>query len=898
VIDEVTYDDDPPWPGLAAGFGSSLQLIDPAADNNRVGNWDGLGGGGGGGSQSLIAIADSWKYNDAATDLGTNWRNTGYNDASWPSGAALHYVETAALPAPKNTPLTLGASTFYFRKNFNFTGNPATTTLRVNTVIDDGAVFYLNGVEVLRRGMPVTAITYDTFANRVVDNAAYEGPFTISSANLVEGNNVLAVEVHQANPDSSDVVFGMTLDAESTAESPYTPGAVNSTRATLGTIPLVWLNEIQPNNVSGLQDNAGDRDPWLELYNSGSGSIDLSSYYLSDDYANLTKWPFPAGTSLTAGQFRVVWLDNETGETSGAHLHANFRASSTSGSVFLTKVSGSVTSVVDYLNYNTINTDRSYGAYPDGTPTKRLNFYYATPAAPNDASYPGTPVFINEWMADNSSVVDPADGDYDDWFELYNAGPTDIDLSGFRLTDTAANPKWTVPVGTIIPAGGHLLIWADEELNQNSPGSLHADFKLSLGGEAILLYAPNGNLVDSVSFGQQTNNISQGRWPDGNSELYFMTTYTPGAANTTGSSENVAPVLNAIGNKSGNENTPITFTASATDANSGQNLTFSLGVGFPEGASINPTSGAFIWTPAEADGPGVFSVTVRVTDDGTPAMSDFETISITVHEVNSAPTLARIGDRLVQEGNLLTFTALGSDTDIPAQSFSYSLDEGAPAGAAINPTSGVFTWAPTEAQGPGEYTLTIIVTDGGSPALNASETIRVTVGELNSAPTLDPVQGYTVVAGQTVSFTAAATDPDLPAQTLIFALEGAPTGASIDASTGSFTWTPTTAQAPSTNTITIRVTDDGSPAQSQTATFEVIVRLMTAPEIVASTEGAEFLGTWNSQPGTTYRVLYRDSIGTGAWQELTEVTATGTTSIFTDALRATGHRFYLLEVLP
>jgi hypothetical protein len=1092
VIDEVTYDDDPPWPVLAAGFGSSLQLIDPAADNNRVGNWDALAGGGGGGSQSLIAIADTWKYNDSATDLGSNWRNTGYNDASWPSGAALHYVENAALPAPKNTPLTLGASTFYFRKNFNFTGNPATTTLRINTVIDDGAVFYLNGVEVLRLGMPATAITYDGFANRVVDNAAYEGPFTISSANLVEGNNVLAVEVHQANPGSSDVVFGMTLDAESTAESPYTPGAVNSTRATLGTIPLVWLNEIQPNNVSGPQDNSGDRDPWVELYNSGSGSIDLSGYYLSDDYANLTKWPFPAGTSLTAGQFRVVWLDNETGETSGANLHANFRASSTSGSVFLTKVSGSVTSVVDYLNYNTINIDRSYGAYPDGTPTKRLNFYYATPAAPNDTSYPGTPVFINEWMAGNSAVVDPADGDYDDWFELYNAGPIDIDLSGFRLTDTAANPtKWTVPVGTIIPAGGHLLIWADEELNQNSAGSLHADLKLSLGGEAILLYAPNGDLVDSVSFGPQTNNISQGRWPDGNSELYFMTTYTPGAANTTGSSENVAPVLNAIGNKSGNENAPISFTASASDADADQNLTFSLGVGFPVGATINPTSGAFTWTPAEADGPGVFSVTVRVTDDGTPAMSDFETISITVHEVNSAPTLAPIGDRLVQEGNLLTFTALGSDTDIPAQSFSYSLDEGAPAGAAINPTSGVFTWAPTEAQGPGVYTLTIIVTDGGSPALNASETIRVTVGELNSAPTitdipdrsvdegttlsftatgadadlppqtltytllgaptgaainsasgaftwtpteaqgpsvhnisvvvtdngvparsatnqftvtvnevnsaptttaladqtipenqafsisitandtdlpvqtltyslldpptgstinaatgafswtpseaqgpgsfdiqvriadngqpqlavtnsftltvsevnsepaLDPVQDYTVVAGQTVSFTAAATDPDLPAQTLTFALEsGAPIGASIDASTGAFTWTPTTAQAPSTNTITIRVTDDGSPAQSQTASFEVIVRLMTAPEIVASMEGAEFLGTWNSQPGTTYRVLYRDSIGTGAWQELTEVTATGTTSIFTDALPATGHRFYLLEVLP
>src|SRR5262249_43281168 len=159
-------------------------------------------------------------------------------------------------------------------------------------------------------------------------------------------------------------------------------------------------------------------------------------FYLSDNYANLTRWAFPGGTQINPGQFRLVWLDNEPGETSGANLHANFRASSTNGSVVLTKVSGSVTTIVDYLNYAPVGNDRSYGAYPDGTPAKRRLFHFATPGATNNPAYPATPVYINEWMASNvSAAVDPVDGGFDDWFELYNSGPSPVDLSGFTLTD-------------------------------------------------------------------------------------------------------------------------------------------------------------------------------------------------------------------------------------------------------------------------------------------------------------------------------------------------------------------------------------------------------------------------------------------------------------------------------
>jgi N-acetylmuramoyl-L-alanine amidase len=111
---------------------------------------------------------------------------------------------------------------------------------------------------------------------------------------------------------------------------------------------------------------------------------------------------------------------------------------------------------------------------------------------------------------------------------------------------------------------------------------------------------------------------------------------------------NTPPVLGAIGNKTGNENSAITFTATATDANAGDILTFSLDAGAPASASINPSSGAFSWTPTEVEGPGTYVVTVRVTDNGTPVQNDSESITITVNEVNSAPILT-LGTALATE---------------------------------------------------------------------------------------------------------------------------------------------------------------------------------------------------------------------------------------------------------
>src|SRR5206468_2642356 len=108
-------------------------------------------------------------------------------------------------------------------------------------------------------------------------------------------------------------------------------------------------------------------------------------------------------------------------------------------------------------------------------------------------------------------------------------------------------------------------------------------------------------------------------------------------------------------------------------------------------------------------GPSTNPVTIRVTDNGSPSMSAAETINIVVNEVNAPPVLTPIGNKSVVEGNLLRFTVTATDSDVPTNSLTFTLDAGAPSGANVHPTTGVFTWTPTEAQGPSTNPVAIRV---------------------------------------------------------------------------------------------------------------------------------------------------------------------------------------------
>jgi hypothetical protein len=156
-----------------------------------------------------------WRFDQRGIDLGTSWRARLYDDSGWAQGAPLLAYETGALPEPIRTPLATnqGKLSFYFRKALTIPAHATNALLRLRTVLDDGAVFHLNGAELFRWGMPVGSVSFNTVAGRTVDNAVYEGPFVLTPTNLVAGTNVLAVEVHQVNATSSDVVFGASVEA-------------------------------------------------------------------------------------------------------------------------------------------------------------------------------------------------------------------------------------------------------------------------------------------------------------------------------------------------------------------------------------------------------------------------------------------------------------------------------------------------------------------------------------------------------------------------------------------------------------------------------------------------------------------------------------------------------------
>src|SRR6185503_7416726 len=127
-------------------------------------------------------------------------------------------------------------------------------------------------------------------------------------------------------------------------------------------------------------------------------------------------------------------------------------------------------------------------------------------------------------------------------------------------------------------------------------------------------------------------------------------------------STNVAPVLAAIADKTILETITLTFTNTATDAN-GDTLTFSLDTNnLPAGPEINPTNGVFTWPPTELQGPSTNSFTVRVTDNGSPPLSDTKAFTVVVLESNSPPVLAPIANRTIHAGTTLLITNSATDS--------------------------------------------------------------------------------------------------------------------------------------------------------------------------------------------------------------------------------------------
>jgi len=358
------------------------------------------------------------------------------------------------------------------------------------------------------------------------------------------------------------------------------------------------------------------------------------------------------------------------------------------------------------------------------------------------------------------------DGDYNGYYSLNDLTPGSDDYTSGQAAVFDLKPDY--------PPQAHNDAYdvnEDNTLNAGAPGLLGNDsdhwgqqiwaYKdtdptygtLNLNSNGSFTYTPNANFHGTDSF---TYHAGDGRY-NSNVATVTITVY----------SVDDPPILNHVGDRSVDEGQTLTFDVTASDVDSPASTLTLSAANLPEGAAFIDNgcgSGAFSWTPTEAQGPGSYNTTFTATGDGEPALSDSETITITVNEVNQAPELDPVGDQSIDEGQTLTFNVTASDADIPANTLTFSSPD-LPDGATLDPVSGEFRWRPdynaydNSRLGDGAYSMNVTVSDDGCPSLNDTALVAIDVENEPYGAT----QNVTASEGGTAANDAGTAEVEIPA---------------------------------------------------------------------------------------------------------------------------------------
>ncbi len=375
TVAKVKYSSQLPWPTNANGTGASLQLIDPRQDNWRVGNWSAV--------LSNTPAAPQWVY---VTATGTASSSLFYIYLQSAGDVYVDDVATVAGSVPGVGVNVLTNGGFESPLAGTWTVSSNLTNSVISTAIKHSGNSSLHLVS-MAAGTTQSSAIWQTISPALTSGATYSlsfwylqntngGPLTLR----LSGSGIVAT----VNPNLS-----------SAALTTATPDAANSVAAALTPFPSLWINEIQADNLTGITNRAGQRVPWIEIFNPGSNSISLNGIYLANNYTNLAQWPFPTNAGIGPSQFKVIFADGLTNLSTTNELHSNFILPSGTGSVALTRLAGSgQQQVLDYIDYQNIGINDSYGSYPDGQSFLRQEFFQATPGASNNASAMPSPSFI------------------------------------------------------------------------------------------------------------------------------------------------------------------------------------------------------------------------------------------------------------------------------------------------------------------------------------------------------------------------------------------------------------------------------------------------------------------------------------------------------------------------
>ena len=377
-------------------------------------------------SETLIRMGDKWTYYDKGNLDGKNWTSIGYSTSIWGNGAApLGYGNGNK---DFNTIISYGNdgnqkySTYYFRKVFTLSSAPSEDeTMRLNYLVDDGFVVYINGVEAGRYNMPSGDISYNTLASNYAAVGYDSGSVEISNNFFKNGLNCLAVEVHNKSRSSSDICWDASLVKErktetyigSEAEIGLPVGnfeliacfSKTSTGSSESAICPVVINEVSAANSIFVSEYY-KKDDWVELYNMTDEEIDLRGMFLSDDIDNPKKYQIDAdgreiNTLIPAHGFKIIWCDKRDPIS---QLHAPFKLGNEDNAcVLLTAADGSW---ADTLVYCAHTGRESVGRFPDGG----INVYRM--ARPTIEKRNAWNSYTEKWEPGLSEISSPKERDF------------------------------------------------------------------------------------------------------------------------------------------------------------------------------------------------------------------------------------------------------------------------------------------------------------------------------------------------------------------------------------------------------------------------------------------------------------------------------------------------------
>lgn len=371
------------------------------------------------------------------------------------------------------------------------------------------------------------------------NTAGYElhAPFSISRAGdtmMLFSSTGTAIDSINVPDLQNNESYAYADDGTWTVTDEYTPGLANTSEnhrsfETVMVESPIEISELMAKNVSYAAPDGGYYD-YIELHNTSSSAVDLSGYHLSDTKSDIMKWTLPAGTSISANGYLVIWCSGFNTTENGA-CHTSFKLSTEGETAVLANEKGQL---LDAVDFPVLKADEAYTKQADDS------FTIAIPPTPGMANTQESAALISDRFAALNTIgvyiseiaASTSELKYD-WVELYNATDRQIDLSDYGLSDDAGKPrKWQFPAGTVIEAGGYLGIFCSG-LTKTSGSALHADFKLSVaGGYNLCLSTSDGTIFDRAFIPQQFSDITYGRLPGQYGTFYYFTGASPLAENS------------------------------------------------------------------------------------------------------------------------------------------------------------------------------------------------------------------------------------------------------------------------------------------------------------------------------------------------------------------------------